>query len=50
MGIDATMKTKLDHYTREWPKDTDCDQTVIQSLIVRGLVENDPEFLKYFHI
>ena len=50
MGIDATMKTKLDHYTREWPRDTDCDQTVIQSLIARGLVEDDPEFLKHFHI
>lgn len=49
-GIDATTKTVLDGYQREWPKDTDCDQEVIQSLIKRGLVENNPDFLRYFHI
>ena len=50
IGIDATNKTLLDGYTREWPKDTDCDQVVIQSLIKRGLIENRPKFLKHFHI
>jgi 4-hydroxy-3-polyprenylbenzoate decarboxylase len=49
-GIDATNKTLLDGYTREWPKDTDCDKEVIQSLIERGLVANNPEFLKHFQI
>lgn len=50
IGIDATNKTYLDGYTREWPKDTDCDQEVIKALIKRGLVENNPTFLKHFHI
>jgi len=49
-GIDATNKTLLDGYTREWPKDTDCDKEVIQSLINRGLIENNPEFLRYFQV
>lgn len=49
-GIDATNKTLLDGYVREWPKDTDCDQEVIKRLIERGLVENNPDFLRYFHI
>lgn len=50
IGIDATNKTLLDGYVREWPKDTDCDQEVIKALITRGLVENNPTFLKHFHI
>ena len=49
-GIDATNKTLLDGYVREWPKDTDCDKEVIKRLIERGLVENNPEFLKHFQI
>ena len=49
-GIDATNKTLLDGYTREWPKDTDCDKSVIQSLIDRGLIENNPKFLHYFQV
>ncbi len=49
-GIDATNKTLLDGYTREWPKDTDCDKNVIQSLIERGLIDNNPNFLKYFQL
>ena len=50
IGIDATNKTPLDGYVREWPKDTDCDQEVIKALITRGLVENNPTFLKHFNI
>jgi 4-hydroxy-3-polyprenylbenzoate decarboxylase len=50
IGIDATTKNALDGYTREWPKDTDCDQAVISHLIELGLIENNPQFLKHFHI
>jgi len=50
IGIDATMKTTLDGYTREWPGDTNCDQATLQSLIERGLIDNNPQFLRYFHI
>lgn len=50
IGIDATNKSKLDGYNREWPKDTNCDQDVISSLIERGLIKESDEFLKYYHI
>lgn len=50
IGIDATTKNELDGYSREWPKDTDCDQATIQRLIELGLVENNPSFLQHFHI
>jgi len=50
IGIDATTKTELEGYTREWPEDTVCDPMIIQRLIERGLVKNDPIFLKHFQI
>lgn len=50
IGIDATNKNALDGYTREWPKDTDCDRAVIERLVARGFIENDPALLKYFYI
>ena len=50
IGVDATTKNSLDGYTREWPKDTDCDQAAIERLIERGLIENNRDFLKQFHI
>ncbi len=50
IGIDATMKTELDGYRREWPDDTTCDPATIQNLIERGFVKNDPIFLKHFQI
>lgn len=50
IGIDATTKTMLDGYTREWPGDTTCDPATIQRLIERGLIKNDPNFLKHFQI
>ncbi len=50
IAIDATTKTRLDGYTREWPHDTDCDPSVVKRLIGLGLVKDDPEFLNHFHI
>ncbi|WP_458699438.1 menaquinone biosynthesis decarboxylase [Sulfurospirillum sp. 1307] len=50
IGIDATNKNEIDGYTREWPKDTDCDPKVIESLISRGLIKNDKELLKKYHV
>jgi 4-hydroxy-3-polyprenylbenzoate decarboxylase len=50
IGIDATNKNDIDGYTREWPKDTDCDPKVIESLISRGLIKNDKELLKKYHV
>ncbi|MDD2383795.1 MAG: menaquinone biosynthesis decarboxylase [Sulfurospirillaceae bacterium] len=50
LGIDATNKNSIDGYEREWPKDTDCDKTVIQSLVARGLLEDNPQLLQTFYI
>ncbi len=50
IGIDATTKNKSDGYEREWPKDTDCDREVIQSLVARGLLADEPKLLKTFYI
>ncbi|MDD3343661.1 MAG: menaquinone biosynthesis decarboxylase [Sulfurospirillaceae bacterium] len=50
IGIDATTKNDLDGYTREWPKDTDCDKGVIRNLVARGILKDDPKLLKEFYI
>lgn len=50
IGIDATSKSKIDGYEREWPGDTDCDKKTIKSLQERGLITNNEEFLKYYHV
>ncbi len=50
IGIDATNKSSIDGYTREWPGDTDCDQKILESLIKRGLITNNKELLKHYHV
>ena len=50
IGIDATNKSQMDGYTREWPGDTDCDQEVIKSLQERGILTNDKEFLNKYYV
>lgn len=50
IGIDATSKSALDGYTREWPEDTNCNQEVIQSLQKRGLITQNKELLKHYHV
>lgn len=48
IGIDATTKNTLDGYTREWPKDVDCDPDVIEDLRKRHIIDiNDEEIEKY---
>ncbi|MDO5045326.1 MAG: menaquinone biosynthesis decarboxylase, partial [Campylobacter sp.] len=48
--VDATAKGELEGYTREWPKQTDCTREVVDSLIKRGIVENDEKLFKKFEI
>jgi 4-hydroxy-3-polyprenylbenzoate decarboxylase len=48
--VDATKKGKKDGYDREWPNDTVCEQSVLDSLKNRGLVEFDEEFLRKWQI
>jgi 4-hydroxy-3-polyprenylbenzoate decarboxylase len=47
IGIDATNKNELDNYLREWPKDVMCDKDVINSLIDRGIIDVDREFIEF---
>ncbi|WP_331773789.1 menaquinone biosynthesis decarboxylase [Sulfurospirillum sp. 1612] len=50
IGIDATSKNENDGYMRDWPQDTDCDQKVLESLIQRGLIKNNKELFKNYHV
>ena len=50
IGVDATNKSSMDGYTREWPADTDCDQETIKNLQARGLITKDEEFLNKYHV
>ncbi len=50
IGIDATNKSDIDGYTREWPEDTDCDQKIIKNLQAKGLITKNKEFLNKYHV
>lgn len=49
--IDASDKSKADDYEREWPKETDCTQSIIDGLRQKGLLQDiDDDFLRYYQI
>lgn len=48
--VDATSKDAADGYTREWPRQTDCTREVVESLISRGIVADEPELFEKFEI
>lgn len=48
--IDASSKDDRDQYEREWPLDTDCTESVIQSLREKGVIDVDDAFLHHYHI
>ncbi|EAL8425080.1 menaquinone biosynthesis decarboxylase [Campylobacter coli] len=50
LGVDASAKGEVEGYLRAWPKQTDCTQSVIEDLILRNILENDPEFFNKFEI
>ncbi|HEG5999137.1 TPA: menaquinone biosynthesis decarboxylase [Campylobacter coli] len=50
LGVDASAKGEAEGYLRVWPKQTDCTQSVIEDLILRNILENDPEFFNKFEI
>ncbi len=50
MLIDATEKTAIDGYDREWPNDTVCEREVLESLKNRGIIEYDEDFLRKWQI
>ena len=49
-GIDATSKSEIDGYYRHWPEDVLCNKNVIDSLMERGIINIDKDFIKKFHI
>lgn len=48
--IDATKKGPLESHMREWPDDVDCNIEVLERLIDYGLIDNDRELWKKYHI
>ena len=48
IALDATNKSKLDGFTREWPGDTFCTKEVLDMLQEKGLINIDEAFIKKF--
>ncbi|SFV60526.1 UbiD family decarboxylase associated with menaquinone via futalosine [hydrothermal vent metagenome] len=48
IAIDATNKSEVDGFEREWPGDTFCTKTVLDTLQEKGLIEIDEAFIKRF--
>jgi len=46
--IDATQKGEMDGFEREWPGDTLCDASVLESLKERGIIDIDGKFIEQF--
>jgi 4-hydroxy-3-polyprenylbenzoate decarboxylase len=46
--IDATNKNVFDGYKREWPGDTFCTKSVLDSLQEKGLIDIDEDFVRKF--
>ncbi|HEF3459088.1 TPA: menaquinone biosynthesis decarboxylase, partial [Campylobacter coli] len=42
LGVDASAKGEAEGYLRAWPKQTDCTKSVIEDLILRNILENNP--------
>ncbi|HED7337635.1 TPA: menaquinone biosynthesis decarboxylase [Campylobacter coli] len=50
VGVDASAKGLVEGYERVWPKQTDCTQSVIEDLILRNILENNPDLFNKFEI
>jgi len=48
IAIDATNKSEVDGYEREWPGDTFCTKEVLDMLQEKGLIDIDEAFIKKF--
>ena len=48
IAVDATNKSEIDGFTREWPGDTFCTKEVLESLQEKGLIDIDETFIKRF--
>ncbi|EAL5962547.1 menaquinone biosynthesis decarboxylase [Campylobacter jejuni] len=50
LGVDASAKSEVEGYLRVWPKQTDCTKSVIEDLILRNILENNPDLFTKFEI
>ncbi|HAA1571807.1 TPA_asm: menaquinone biosynthesis decarboxylase [Campylobacter jejuni] len=50
LGVDASAKGEAEGYLRAWPKQTDCTKNVIEDLILRNILENNPDLFNKFEI
>ncbi|HED0576930.1 TPA: menaquinone biosynthesis decarboxylase [Campylobacter jejuni] len=50
LGVDASAKGEAEGYLRTWPKQTDCTKSVIEDLILRNILENNPDLFNKFEI
>ncbi|EAI0803589.1 TPA: menaquinone biosynthesis decarboxylase [Campylobacter jejuni] len=50
LGVDASAKGEAEDYLRAWPKQTDCTKSVIEDLILRNILENNPDLFNKFEI
>jgi len=48
IALDATNKSEVDGFTREWPGDTFCTKEVLDMLQEKGLIDIDEAFIKKF--
>ena len=48
IAVDATNKSEVDGFTREWPGDTFCSKEVLDMLQEKGLIDIDEAFIKKF--
>jgi 4-hydroxy-3-polyprenylbenzoate decarboxylase len=48
IAIDATNKSEVDGFNREWPGDTFCTKSVLDDLQAKGLIDIDEAFIKKF--
>ncbi len=50
LGVDASAKGEAEGYLRAWPKQTYCTKSVIEDLILRNILENNPDLFNKFEI
>jgi 4-hydroxy-3-polyprenylbenzoate decarboxylase len=48
IAVDATNKSEVDGFEREWPDDTHCSKDVLDMLSSKGIIDIDDEFIKKF--
>jgi len=48
IAIDATNKSEVDGFYREWPKDTLCDKATLDALRAKGVIDIDEAFIERF--